>query len=113
MISKIIYTHPDNVALLRSRLPQLATLHPVMSGVDVFVNTSMPRTIVKWTPPTDPFIQYEKSDEVWLRGLGFGQEVDTGEPLFVMRELGGETRELRFFADTMDRWGREQSKENK
>jgi hypothetical protein len=44
---------------------------PLVQEVTLFTNKKT------WEFPSDPFVEYEESDERWARPLGFGKEVNT------------------------------------
>jgi len=93
----VIYTHPNNLKLLKdATLPDDVTIvakaskeiYPsdLFAGEKVQTNKYLPerRVIEKWhPPPSERFIEYEYSDEEWLRPLWIGlvEQIDDG-PLF-------------------------------
>lgn len=48
------------------------------------------RFIEVWTPPKEPFIQYEKSDEEWCRYFGIGTVEKVPEALYDVRDENGD-----------------------
>lgn len=93
----MIYTHPNNLKLLKdATLPNDVTIvakvskevYPsdLFAGEKVQTSKYLPerRVIEKWhPPPSDRFVEYECSDEEWMRPLGLGriEYIDDG-PLF-------------------------------
>lgn len=43
-----------------------------ITGLPIYMS-DIPLTSEEWTPPTDPFIEYEPKDYPWLKKLGFGK----------------------------------------
>ncbi len=43
-----------------------------LTGLPITI-TDHPLTREEWTPPEDPFIEYEPKDYHWLKALGFGK----------------------------------------
>lgn len=51
-----------------------------MFGIPVRTSLAVPRYARRWEFPSDRFVEYEESDEVWAKRIGFGRYVDTNEP---------------------------------
>lgn len=90
-----IYTHPDNLELLRREmqksLPKRSSIWdmsmPELYGIKIRTSEVMERrkTRQQWfPPPNDRFVEYEESDHGWLKALGYGhtETIDEG-PLFI------------------------------
>ena len=93
-------THPNNRALLESAL-EPAVQEPgsmwLSNEIKFDPNVSERRTKQVWHPPAgDSFVEYEATDEAWMRPLGLGrvEEIDLG-PAFYRMSLSV----LRFFTD--------------
>lgn len=57
-------------------------------GIRIQTDRNVPRRRLRevWSPPVDPFVQYEPADEAWLRpaGLGRVRQVDDGPYIMAM-----------------------------
>jgi hypothetical protein len=49
-------------------------------SIPVFTDPNLPRYATRWEFPPDRFVEYEESDEVWAKQLGFGRSVTTDQP---------------------------------
>lgn len=52
-----------------------------IAGMEVVANPYVPEFKTKWEYPKHRFVEYEKSDEPWLRYFGFMREIQTTEPV--------------------------------
>lgn len=52
-------------------------------GIPVFSSPFVPLHPKKWQFPSDPFTEYEASDEAWARPVRYGREVDDKSRMIV------------------------------
>lgn len=77
-----ILCHPDNFQLVQ-RACGVSYGDKPFGGVRIITNKHLPKFRSEYKPPRSRFIEYEKSDEPWLKYFGFGGVVETLEPLFL------------------------------
>lgn len=81
---KFILTHPDNLAEIKRVTGPLNLAEPgTFYGMPIRTSAHMARYRSEWRAPSTRLIEYEKSDEVWLKYFGFGSMVETREPLML------------------------------
>ena len=78
-----IICHPENFKLLLESFPkQEYTSNGYIFGIDIIQNEHLPIYFQEWRFPADPYVEYEKSDEVWAIPLRFGYYQDTLDRAF-------------------------------
>ena len=75
-MSQSFYMHPATYAKVVAQIGIAELSMPQLGGVPIYVNEHMPIWNTKWQFPSDPFVDYEKSDEKWAKPVGYGCEVD-------------------------------------
>jgi hypothetical protein len=87
-IKPIIYCHPENLKLLKDTTSEPADTHfrhypfGYDYGIEIIQDKHLPRYARVWKFPQTPFVEYEKSDEVWAIPIGFGRWVETEDPVY-------------------------------
>ncbi len=101
----ILATNPENKKLLQAAgieerekpifgAPQVLQR---MSGLEIVYNPNLPARDIeyKWEPPASSrFIEYEMSDEHWMRPLGLGLiiEIDHGALYYIVDDQSQKTK---------------------
>ncbi len=78
-MSESLFIDKETLAEIKSLTPPLGGASDYLGfhtflGIPFYVSDT-PLTRDEWTPPKDPFIEFEPKDYGWLRKLGFGTTV--------------------------------------